>query len=71
MANNFPAGFVNGTRGRVVAFEGNTPIVELPSGREVKVERHSWKLEDLMRAVQHCTGPICVSDDHEFRFVEQ
>jgi len=25
--------------------------------------------EDLARAMQHCTGTICVSDDHEFRFV--
>lgn len=27
------------------------------------------ELEDLVRAMQHCTGAICVSDDHEFRFV--
>lgn len=27
------------------------------------------ELEDLARAMQHCTGTICVSDDHEFRFV--
>ena len=27
------------------------------------------ELEDLVRAMQHCTGTICVSDDHEFRFV--
>ncbi|HEX2685010.1 MAG TPA: hypothetical protein VHN14_00250 [Kofleriaceae bacterium] len=26
------------------------------------------ELEDLIRAMQHCTGTICVSDDHEFRF---
>jgi hypothetical protein len=25
--------------------------------------------EDLARAFQHCTGTICVSDEHEFRFV--
>lgn len=25
--------------------------------------------EDLVRAFAHCTGTICVSDDHEFRFV--
>jgi len=29
------------------------------------------ELEDLVRAMQHCTGTICVSDDHEFRFVWQ
>jgi hypothetical protein len=27
------------------------------------------ELDDLVRAMQHCTGTICVSDDHEFRFV--
>jgi hypothetical protein len=27
------------------------------------------ELEDLVRAMPHCTGTICVSDDHEFRFV--
>jgi hypothetical protein len=27
------------------------------------------ELEDLVRAMQHCTGAICVSDEHEFRFV--
>jgi len=26
------------------------------------------ELEDLIRALQHCTGATCVSDDHEFRF---
>jgi ATP-dependent exoDNAse (exonuclease V) alpha subunit len=46
VANNFAAGFVNGTRGRVVAFTDNVPVVELANGREIKVERHSWKLEE-------------------------
>lgn len=27
------------------------------------------ELEDLVRAMQHCSGAICVSDDREFRFV--
>jgi len=27
------------------------------------------ELEDLVRAMRHCTGTICVSDEHEFRFV--
>jgi hypothetical protein len=27
------------------------------------------ELPDLIRAMQHCTGSICVSDDHEFHFV--
>jgi hypothetical protein len=27
------------------------------------------QVEDLARAMQHCTGAICVSDDHEYRLV--
>ena len=27
------------------------------------------EVEELARAMQHCAGTICVSDDHEFRFV--
>lgn len=46
VANNFPAGFVNGTRGRVVDFVDGLPVVTLPSGRDIRVERHSWKLEE-------------------------
>ena len=46
VANNFPLGFVNGTRGKVVDFVDNLPLVQLANGREVKVELHSWKLEE-------------------------
>lgn len=46
VANNFGAGYVNGTRGRVVDFADNLPLVRLANGRELKVERHSWKLEE-------------------------
>jgi ATP-dependent exoDNAse (exonuclease V) alpha subunit len=46
VANNFAAGFVNGTRGSVVAFQGDLPIVELLNGREVRVEPHGWTLEE-------------------------
>jgi ATP-dependent DNA helicase PIF1 len=46
VANNFALGFVNGTRGRVVDFVDSLPLVVLPNGREIKVERHSWKLEE-------------------------
>lgn len=46
VANNFAAGFVNGTRGKVVDFVDNVPLVKLPSGREIKVELHNWKLEE-------------------------
>ena len=46
VANNFGSGYVNGTRGRVVDFDDNLPLVVLSNGREIKVERHSWKLEE-------------------------
>nr|MBP9739017.1 AAA family ATPase [Candidatus Saccharibacteria bacterium] len=47
VANNFAAGFVNGTRGQVVSFKDHLPIVQLNSGgRLVKVEPHSWSLEE-------------------------
>lgn len=46
VANNFPLGFVNGTRGRVIDFVDNLPVVALANGKEIKVERHSWKLEE-------------------------
>lgn len=46
VVNNFGSGFVNGTRGRVVDFVDNLPLVELANGREIKVELHTWKLEE-------------------------
>lgn len=46
VANNFGAGYVNGTRGTVIDFDASTPIVALTNGREVKVEPHTWKLEE-------------------------
>jgi hypothetical protein len=47
VANNFGAGFVNGTRGRVVGFKDRVPMVELLSNsRIVRVEPHSWELEE-------------------------
>ncbi len=46
VANNFPKGFVNGTRGTVIDFDGNTPIVVIAGGKEIRVEPHSWSLEE-------------------------
>ncbi len=46
VSNNFGGGFVNGTRGRVVDFVDNLPLVQLANGREIKVELHTWKLEE-------------------------
>lgn len=53
VANNFAAGFVNGSRGRVMGFNNGTPMVELlSSGKEIRVEPHSWALveDDRKRA---------------------
>jgi ATP-dependent exoDNAse (exonuclease V) alpha subunit len=46
VANDFAKGFVNGSRGRVVDFVDGLPLVELANGREIKVEPHSWTLEE-------------------------
>jgi ATP-dependent exoDNAse (exonuclease V) alpha subunit len=46
VANDFSKGFVNGSRGRVVDFEGNLPVVQLLNGKELTVEPHSWTLEE-------------------------
>lgn len=47
VANNPTAGFYNGTRGKVVDFRDDLPMVELAgTGRRLKVSPHSWKLEE-------------------------
>jgi ATP-dependent exoDNAse (exonuclease V) alpha subunit len=46
VANNFQEGFVNGSRGRVVGFKDDMPLVQLLNGRELKVEPHSWSLNE-------------------------
>lgn len=46
VANNFAKGFVNGTRGTVIGFKGNDPVVALASGKEIVVEPHTWSLEE-------------------------
>ena len=47
VANNPQAGFVNGTRGKIVSFKDGRPIVRLHAGtREIRVDQHSWKLEE-------------------------
>jgi ATP-dependent exoDNAse (exonuclease V) alpha subunit len=45
VANNFQAGFVNGSRGRVTGFDDGLPMVSLVgNGKSIRVEPHSWKL---------------------------
>ncbi len=46
VANNFGAGFVNGSRGQVVDFKDSWPLVKIAGGRLVKVEPHSWSLTE-------------------------
>ncbi len=47
VANNFVAGFANGTRGRVIDFKDSYPLVKLQSGRRIiKVEPHTWRYEE-------------------------
>ena len=46
VANNFAVGFVNGSRGQVVEFDGDTPVVRLMNGRRIYVEEHSWSLTE-------------------------
>lgn len=45
VANNFAAGFVNGSRGQISGFQDGWPLVRLLSGqRVIKVEPHTWTL---------------------------
>ena len=46
VANNPSAGFMNGTRGEVIDFDTGQPIIRLDSGKEIKLERHTWSIED-------------------------
>ncbi len=44
--NNFDAGYVNGTLGKVVAFDHLGPIVETLSGKHITVANESWRVEE-------------------------
>lgn len=47
VANDFAAGFVNGSRGQVLKFQDGWPLIKLlDSGRMIKVEPHSWSLSE-------------------------
>lgn len=46
VANNPAGGFVNGSRGQVVDFRDEQPVVRLSTGRNIKVGLHGWKLEE-------------------------
>jgi ATP-dependent DNA helicase PIF1 len=57
VANDFSAGYVNGTRGRVVDFsDEELPLVELyGSNNLIEVEPHNWNLEEDGRKVAEAT----------------
>lgn len=46
--NNFEAGYVNGTLGRVVDFEGENgyPIIEVPGGRRITIKPTTWEFSE-------------------------
>lgn len=46
VANNFEKGFVNGTRGQVIKFDKNKPVVKTYDGRKIKVGYHTWELKE-------------------------
>jgi len=46
VANNFAGGFVNGSRGTVVKFDNDVPVVRLLNGRNISVEPHNWSLSE-------------------------
>lgn len=55
VANNFAEGFVNGSRGRVVGFEQDMPLVRLLNGRTIEVKPHSWSINEDGRTVAEVT----------------
>lgn len=46
VANDFGAGFVNGSRGQVIDFKDGLPLIRLSNGRMVRVEPYSWSLSE-------------------------
>lgn len=52
VVNNFSEGYVNGTRGRVIGFDQQFPVVELTNGKKVTVTQNTWSLNEdgLVRA---------------------
>lgn len=55
VANNFSEGYVNGSRGKIVRFDDNNPIVMLTNGRRITVGLHSWSLNEDGRSTAEIT----------------
>ncbi len=60
VANNFAEGFVNGSRGTVIGFQDDLPLVTLMStGKTIRVNRHSWTLmEDEAKKAEAVQLPL-------------
>lgn len=46
VANNFQEGYVNGSRGRIVGFDNDTPIVKLLNDQKIEVKPHTWSINE-------------------------
>ncbi len=46
--NNFEAGYVNGSRGKIIDFENETgnPVIELYNGRKISLKPELWAIEE-------------------------
>lgn len=55
VVNNFAEGYVNGSRGQVVDFEADGPVVRLMNGKRITVEPFTWTLTEDGRAVAEVT----------------
>ncbi len=44
--NNFEAGYVNGTLGRVVRFDEGYPVIETMEGKEILIKTTTWELAE-------------------------
>ncbi len=44
--NNFEAGYVNGTLGRVISFVDGYPVIETTDGREIVIKPTTWELAE-------------------------
>ena len=55
--NNFEAGYVNGTLGRVVAFEGleGYPVIETAEGNRVTIKPASWSVSEDKKVLAEIT----------------
>ncbi len=55
--NNFEAGYVNGTMGRVLRFDADDglPVIQTAEGREIKIEIASWNMVEDGKVIAEIT----------------